>query len=205
MKKRIRTNRKYNQAPDLEVSKQAGKNIPGLTGNIDLPTPPEPPAVLTSLKDSFDQWIVKAANKGIYENEQKDASRTALLKALNKDASYVDIMCYDDMGILLSSGFEPVSDNRVQIVLAAPIIKRAVHLQSGQIKLIIKGDRNRKIVQGRIKPVGGEFGPATIFKSPRDIIFPGLTAGTTYVMQLCALGGSTGMSDWSEPLTKVAV
>jgi hypothetical protein len=32
-----------------------------------------------------------------------------------------------------------------------------------------------------------------------------LAAGTTYVMQLCGLGGSSGQSDWSEPVTKVAV
>ena len=37
------------------------------------------------------------------------------------------------------------------------------------------------------------------------ILFDGLKAGTTYVMQLMGLGGSTGQSDWSDPVEKMAV
>src|SRR4051794_12737517 len=77
---RKRTSRRFNEAPDLDVSKQAGKNIAGLTGNPALPNPPASPAELTTKKDTFDLWIVKAANKGKYETEQKDAPRFELLK-----------------------------------------------------------------------------------------------------------------------------
>jgi len=69
----------------------------------------------------------------------------------------------------------------------------------------VTGDPNRKAIQGRVKATGGEFGPVITFKNSRHILFKGLTAGTTYVMQLCGLGGSTGQSDWSDPVTKVAV
>ncbi len=203
--KRARTSRQFNEATDLEVSKQAGKNIAGFTGNLDLPAPPETPAVLTSLKDGFDGWIIKAANGGKYENEQKDASRDSLLKALNKDASYVDLMCNDDMGILLSSGFDAVSDNRVRAVLQAPIIKGSNYPTSTQIKLLLKGDRARKLVQGRIKPVDGTFGPVITFADAREIIFYDLTPGTKYVMQVCGLGGTNGVSEWSQEVTIVAI
>ena len=53
--------------------------------------------------------------------------------------------------------------------------------------------------------MGGEFGPIITFPTAREILFKGLVAGTTSVMQLCGLGGSTGQSDWSAPVTKVAV
>jgi hypothetical protein len=33
----------------------------------------------------------------------------------------------------------------------------------------------------------------------------GLIAGTTFIMQLCGLDGNTGQSDWSEPVTKIAI
>lgn len=202
---RKRTNRRFNQAPDLEVSKQVGKNIAGFTGNLALPEPPVAPAELTVKKGAFDQWIVKAANGGKFETEQKDAARVDILKAVNKDASYVDMLCDDDEGIILSAGFEPVSGNRAQVVLEAPIIVAAAYGQAGEIKLRVKGDRNRKAIQGRIKAVGGEYGPVITFQNSRKIIFEALLAGTSYVMELCGLGGSTGMSDWSEPVTKVAV
>jgi hypothetical protein len=31
-----------------------------------------------------------------------------------------------------------------------------------------------------------------------------VTPGTTYTVQFCALGGSTGQSDWSDPVTRMA-
>ena len=124
---------------------------------------------------------------------------------MNKNASYVDIHAEEDLTILLSSGFEAVNTNRTPTVLDPPVVTAAEHGQSGEIKLRVKGDPNRKAVLGRVKAVGGEFGPVVTFRNSRQILFEGLVAGTTYVMQLCGLGGSTGQSDWSEPVTKVAV
>ena len=51
---------------------------------------------------------------------------------------------------------------------------------------------------------GREFGPSISFKNSRSTIFNGLTAGLTYVLELMAIGGSTGQSDWSDPATKMA-
>jgi len=53
--------------------------------------------------------------------------------ALNKDASYVDINCDEDLTILLSSGFQPVSTNRSQTVLDAPVVLGANYGQTGEI------------------------------------------------------------------------
>jgi hypothetical protein len=49
-----------------------------------------------------------------------------------------------------------------------------------------------------------KFGPSISFKNSRSIIFGGLTAGLTYVLEVMAIGGSTGQSDWSDPATKMA-
>ena len=77
--------------------------------------------------------------------------------------------------------------------------------QSGELKARIKADANSKSFQGRIKAASeSEFGPTISFKNSRSILFKGLTAGMTYVFELCAIGGSTGLSDWSEPATKMA-
>ena len=38
------------------------------------------------------------------------------IRPLNKDASYVDINCDEDLTILLSSGYQQVSTNRAQVV-----------------------------------------------------------------------------------------
>ncbi len=128
-------------------------------------------------------------------------ARRAVIKALNKNASYVDINCNDDLAILLSSGYTAVSTNRAQSVLNPPQILAVKHSQSGKLKLGVKTDRNTKSFLGRIKTDANEseFGPSISFKNSRSIIFKACVAGTTYIMELCAIGGSTGQSDWSEP------
>jgi len=201
----VKTSRYYTRLPDLDVSKFTGEVITGLTDNTDLPDPPVKPADLTTLKKTFDDAIVAAADGGTLLTAQKDAARAALVTALNKDASYVDINCDEDLSILLSSGFQSVSTNRAQVVLDAPQIIDASYGQTGEIKLRVTGDPNRKAIQGRIKAANGDFGPVITFKNSRNILFKGLTAGTTYVMQLMGLGGSTGQSDWSAPVNKIAV
>ena len=62
----------------------------------------------------------------------------------------------------------------------------------------MKADPNTKSFVGRIKPVGGEFGPTITFQNSKKILFAGLTAGVSYIIQLCAIGGSNGQSDWTE-------
>lgn len=201
----IRTSRAFARASDLDLSKAAGKVVKGLDGNPDYTTPPVPSADLDLLKVDFDEWIIKADNGGTLATAHKDAARATLISAMNKDASFVDIHCDDDLALLLSSGFEAVKTNRAQTVLGAPEVTSARNAQSGEIQLRVKGDPNRRALQGRIKTLGGEFGPVLSFASSRRILFEGLSAGTTYVMQLCGLGGSTGQSDWSEPVTKIAL
>lgn len=183
----------------------SGGTIFGLTGNEDLDKPPVTPADLTIIKTSFDDSIIKANKGGTLATAIKDANRATVVSALDKNASYVDIACDEDATILRSSGYEPVSTNRAQTVLDAPVVIAVEYAQAGGIKLRVKGDANRKAVQGRIKVVGGEFGPVLSFTNSRQIVFKSLVAGTTYVMQLCGLGGTTGQSDWSEPVTKMAV
>lgn len=94
----------------------------------------------------------------------------------------------------------------LQAVLNPPQIIAVDYGQAGELKLRVSGDGNRKAIQGRIKKAtDGDFGPTITFRNSKAIVFKALTAGTTYVMQLCGIGGSTGTSDWSESVSKMAL
>src|SRR6266446_965569 len=99
-----RTNRKFAKLPDTELSKFIGGTIAGLTGNTDLPDPVVTTKELGTLKATFDNAIVKANNGGTLATAQKNAARAAVIDALNKNASYVDINCEGELPILLSAG-----------------------------------------------------------------------------------------------------
>lgn len=202
---KIRTNRIYNKMSDIGLYKFGTKTAEMLTGNPDFTKPPETPEDLTKKLTTYKDAITAADGGGKLQTAEKDAVRADVITVLDKNASYVDMECNNDRAILLSSGYEPVSTNRARAVLGAPEVVASSYGQTGEIQLRVKGDRNRRAIQGRVKALGGEYGPVITFPTAREILFKGLIAGTTYVMQLCGLGGSTGHSDWSAPVTKVAV
>ncbi len=202
---KVRTNRLYNQMSDPNLYKFGTKTVEMFTENVFLPKPPVGTADLTVKLTTFKDAMTAADGGGKFLTAEKDAARGVVLFALDKNASYVDMECNNDPTILLSSGYQPVSTNRARAVLEAPEVVAARYGQTGEIQFRLKGDRNRRAIQGRVKTLGGEFGPVITFPSAREIIFKGLAAGSTYVMQVCGLGGSTGQSDWSAPVTKVAV
>ena len=73
------------------------------------------------------------------------------------------------------------------------------------MKVRVKAQPHVRAYEGRIMAAGGGFGPSISFASSKAILFKGLTAGVNYTLQLCAIGGSTGKSDWSDPVSKMAV
>lgn len=196
----IRTKRGFDKLADLDISKLTGKTIAGFTGNVDLTKPPVSVAILTDEKSLLDELIIKADKGGSLATARKNAQRAVVIDSLNKNASYVDINCGEDLSILLSSGYEAVSTNRAQSVLDAPVILDVDNSVNGVLKPRVKVDPNTKSLLGRIKEAsGGEFGPVISFKNSRSILFAGLKAGVTYVYQLCSVGGSNGQSNWSDP------
>jgi hypothetical protein len=197
--KKIRTRKGFERLSASDVGKTMGKTAEGFTGNPDLPTPPVLPTDLFAKKDALDEAVIKADNSGVLATARKDALLGDGILTLNRNASYVDMECKNDLTILLSSGYEAVSTNRAQAVLNAPQILGVGNGQSGELKPRIKADKNTRSFVGRIKPIDGEYGATISFASSRKILFEGLTAGMKYVFQLMAIGGSTGQSDWSDP------
>lgn len=201
----IRTNRGFVKLSDGALSEFLAGVATGL-GNAVFANPPVKPTDLNTLKTNFDAAVVAAAQGGTGLTAAEKAVRDSVTDALNKDASYVDITANGDLTTLLLSGFQPVSTNRAQIVLDPPQIIAVDHGQSGELKVRVMADTNARSFVGRIKKAtDGDFGPTVSFASSRAILFQGLTAGITYVMQLCAIGGSTGKSDWTEPVSKMAM
>jgi hypothetical protein len=49
------------------------------------------------------------------------------------------------------------------------------------------------------------WSPSIFTGDSQHIIFDGLSPGKTYTVQVRALGGSTGQSDWSDPSSHMAM
>ncbi|HEY3663981.1 MAG TPA: fibronectin type III domain-containing protein [Chthoniobacterales bacterium] len=66
--------------------------------------------------------------------------------------------------------------------------------------------KHTNLYEGRASIDGGTTWLPSVFTGDsRHIIFDGLTAGKIYTIQVRALGGSTGESDWSDPVSHMAM
>ena len=176
-----------------------------MTENAAYPAPPVTMASLQTAAADFTAKIAAAKAGGPADTAAKNNARKSLLGLLRQLASYVQINCHNDIAILLSSGFQAQSTNRAQAPLEQPqdlIIKNG---RSGQLVASITPVKNKSTYEGRIKGPVGDWLPSSFTRDSRRITFEGLTPGTLYTVQLRALGGSTGQSDWSDPSSHMAM
>jgi hypothetical protein len=77
---------------------------------------------------------------------------------------------------------------------------------SGELVVRVRAMENAKMYQPQSAPIadGQSQGPwqdADVSSNSRAICVRGLTPGILYAVRVRALGGSTGTSDWSDPVT----
>jgi len=196
----------FAQAPDSEIDEFTSGVIDGLTGNAAFPTPPVTPADLGALQDAFRLKIAAALDGGKTATAEKNAAREALLDGLHKDAMYAQTLARHDLAMLLSSGFEAASTNRARSPLPKPAIQAVVNEISG--KLLLRGESllNAHSYQAQMMAAnnGNVWVDAGDFTGARRMVIEPVTPGTTYSLRYRGVGGSTGHSEWSDPVSHMA-
>lgn len=190
---------------DVELDNFTQAVISRMTGNAAYPTPPITMANLQTARNDFTGKIAAAQSGSPVDTAAKNNARESLLVVLRQLAGYVQINCNNDMAILLSSGFEATSTNRSQSPLDQPqglVIKNGM---SGQLVAGVDPVKNANMYEGRIKGPTGDWLTSIFTGDSRHITFAGLTPGVNYTVQVRALGGSTGQSDWSDPSSHMSM
>ncbi len=179
--------------------------IDALTGNATYPTPPVTLANLQAGNDDFTAKLAAAQTGGVADTAAKNNSRQALLGDLRQVASYVQIRCNNDMQLLLSSGFQAQSTNRASTPLPKQTGLEIQNGGTGQLVARVDAIKNASMYEGRIKGPSTDWLPSVFSGDSQHIYFTGLTPGTNYTIEVRALGGSTGHSDWSDPSSHMSM
>ncbi len=201
----IRVSLGFAQAADHVIEELADEVLAGMTGNAAFPSPPVTLTGFTSANNTFSNARVAAAQGGPADTAAKDLAREEVVRQLRLLAGYVQERAESDMAKLLSSGFDAVSSNRASAALSKPHILDVINAGSGQLKLRVSPVQNARMYEVRQYSSGGQFVSAGVFNSTRDITLTGLTAGTTYTIEVRALGGATGHSEWSAPTSRMSL
>lgn len=200
-----RVSLKFAKFTDARLSEFFTTVNTGLAGNTAFPNLPITLAAFEALGTTFIEKLAAAAGGGKRAVAEKNVARADLIDALRQLASYVQSIAGLDLPTLLSSGFQPVVINTVQTPLPKPVIENIDNLQSTLVMFRLKPIPNMRSIEARRRVHGvGDYQPAGLFTQARKIQQENLTPGTSYDWQFRAVGGSTGYSDWSDPITHMA-
>lgn len=200
----------FASAADHSLEETTSSVIQKLYGNTAYTTPPVTLADLQAAQTAFTAAIATAAQGGPTDTADKNNKREALIGLLRQLAGYVQTKCNNDLATLLSSGFDAVSTNRASTPLLAPTIKDIINGNSGQLVIRVGPIANAKCYEVRYALIGagGTPGPLQnggLFTNSRSMAVGGLTPGGNYQFQVRAVGGSTGFSDWSDPVSHMSL
>jgi hypothetical protein len=115
-----------------------------------------------------------------------------------QDALYCQGLARHDLNTLLTSGFEVVSTNNTPGPLDAPQIAGIDNSVSGQLTVHGTAVLNGRMYQMQFSTDNGAtWTKGGSFTGARSMVLSPTTAGKVYMIQICAMGGSTGQSAWS--------
>ena len=92
-----------------------------------------------------------------------------------------------------------------QTPLSKPTDFWAVNVASTMVQLRVKAQRNVRSVKAQYRIAGGPWQDGGDFLNTKVVVVPNLVPGTVYDFRVQFVGGSTGISEWSDTLTHMAI
>ena len=196
----------FTSLPDSDDDEFCANVVLKMTGNAAFPASPVTMTALGALRLTFHDAIAAAMQGGVQLTSAKNDARQAMDDALRQVAAYVQSVAGKDLTALLSSGFPATSTNRSSLPLTTPNIVAIDNSAPQKFLVRLTPVNNAAAYQVRyVATSGTNPQPVTVEStSSRSILVPDLTSGMIYSLQVRAIGGATGYSEWSNPMTCMA-
>jgi hypothetical protein len=189
---------------DSALAEFTGRIIAGLTGNAAFPAPDVPLADLQAQLTKFDDAMAMSALGGMAATAQKNIERQKLDSLVRTEAYYVQLAMKNDLATLLSSGFDAVSGRSPSGPLDTPVVLQIENIETTRLALKVSPVENARAYEVRKMNGTGGWVSGSIGTKSRRLEVEGLVPGSTYQLQVRAIGGSRGTSPWSDPVQHMA-
>ena len=208
MPNRARVADRFKHQSAEELVTMAGAVITGLTGNPAFPAPTVDLKTVQAAANGLKAALAAQPHGGTAATAEKNNKREALITLLRKLKHYVEDSCENDLAVLLSSGFQAAASTRDRPPLANPSILSVDFGNSTELVMRVSPIARARCyeVQSAMAGAGsapGSWQAAGLFTNSRSMKIADLVPGTTYVFKVRAIGGSTGYSDWSNPVSRM--
>jgi hypothetical protein len=173
-----------------------------LLNNPAFPKPPVPLADLATNRLALTAAMVESRKGGSDRTRLKNDALQVAVDGLMTNAHYCMGEARHDLNALLSSGYDVVSTNRTPAPLNQTAIISIANDVSGQLTVRGQGVVNGRMYQVRTSTDGGQTWTLwPMFTGARLMVLAPTLPGVIYMVEFCALGGSTKQSPWSNPVT----
>jgi len=192
---------------DPELIVDVGGILTGMTGNASYTTPSPTLPVVTAALTAFSDAETAALGDGVVLTATKKDKRADLAALVRDLASYVQVACKGDLTVLLSSGFPIQKPQRNPIGdLPAPVnLTVTLGSHTGELDAAVQPVSGAAVYNWRISTAAN---PSAVVQSAQTTAasntFTGLTPGVVYNAEVNCIG-ATGPSDWSDPVSQMAV
>jgi hypothetical protein len=201
----FRINTGFTKGSDNEVNNLSLDVMDALTAHPVFIAPPVLPPAMRILQTAFNTSMTDARKGGTDRTLAKNIAKQALVDALVQDALYCQGLARHDLNTLLTSDYDVVSTNRASGPLDTPAILAILNNVSGQLTVRGQGVINGRIYQARKSIDGGAtWTDMGNFNGARLMVLTPVAPGKMCMVEICALGGSTGQSAWSNPVSIMA-
>lgn len=166
--------------------------------------PPVPYVTFATNLATYDTALAATLNGGSQSTAAKNAAREIVDLSLRQYAAYVESLTLHDLEALLSSGYTNINTNTVSVPLATPSIVAIQNETTQQLVLSLERVDNARAYEVRLSYGTNGWQHAGTYTQTRRVELNNLTPGTTYSVQVRAVGGSTGYSNWSDPVSHMS-
>jgi hypothetical protein len=204
----------FKKLPDSDALALAGTVLKGVfVDKVIAAAPPFDEATLQTAMDDLKGAIAAQAQAGggTVVTAAKKKKRNVLDALLRKLAHYVQANCNDDAQLVVKTGFQAKTASvKSQTQLDKATILGVDNVHTRQLAVNAKKVAHAKLYEVQTAIVSannstGSFQSAGVFSKARSMTITGLTPGTTYAIQVRALGGATGSGDWSDTVTRICM
>ena len=177
---------------DDEFNTFAQHIIDSITGNKNYLTPTPTLAAITTARTEFNTALAAMRNGGKGNTVVKNQKRATLEELLGALSLYIQMNCKNDMGILLSSGFNARKESDpVGILLKPENFKVQIGPNSGSIKLSVNKitGANAYIYKWALTPITEQTAWETEVSSS-TVTIKNLTLGKEYAFKVAGKGAA---------------
>ena len=198
--------RDYQKQKDGQLGDTALNVAAKMTGNPAFSTSPIKPADLNTAALNFNVAVGVCQNGTTQDTLHKNALKAALIAMLDTLADYVEANSNNNPETITSSGFTLASSGSVSPAPVGTVSITAVtNAGSGALNLDMAYGPNVWGFEVQVSTAPNVWVAAGYYTDPRNVTATNLTPGQMYALRVRVHGSKNQISDWSDPVSHMAM